>query len=314
MPPNLTVVAQQKPFPAPLKEHAADMVEQARQAEPLRIMLPKLERLCRPSSNRFWVIGGEPGAFKTKLAWNIALNLAVLRKRVLFVSLEMHPARLVLMFAARHSGLEERRIVHAFEQGGRPFDSREQSLFDSAMAAWGRLGESLWIHSGERDGWALGDVLHNARRVAWDAVILDHGRLLCQDDWQKAPATVEALRRLSYGKARKPFVMAVWPLNGEGLKHDDDGEPRMPNGSHLWGGPCVQYGADTVVVLQKRAKLDDEAAVVPVDAFVTKNREGPAPVCVALNGNGRTSMVTERGGDEPPPPEHWTQREPGDDE
>lgn len=215
------------------------------------------------------------------------------------------------MFAARHSGLIERRIVHAFEPHGRAFDANEQARFDAAMRAWDGLGDSLWIHSGERDGWTLGEVLHNARRVSWDAVILDHGRLLCQDDWQKAPSTVEALRRLSYGKTRKPFVLAVWPLNGEGLKRDEDDEPRMPNGSHLWGGPCVQYAADTAIVLQKRAKLDDEAPVVPVDAFVTKNRDGPAPMCVALNGNGHTSMVTERWSDTEPPEQD--EREPGSD-
>lgn len=239
------------------------------------------------------------------------MNLATLKRRTLFVSLEMHPSRLVLMFVASRSGLEERRIISAFEKDGRPLDALEQARFDAAMRAWEELGDRLWIHSGERDGWTQRDVLANCTRVTWDAIILDHGRLLSQDNIDLAPAAVEGLRRITAGKGTRPWVLAVWPLKRDQSAERSDDEPRMPRLSDFWGGSSVEYAADTAIVLQKRAKLDDESAVVPVDAFVLKNRDGPFPMCVALDANGRTSIVVERGAPQPPPEVSPPAPEPG---
>jgi len=312
---NLRVVETERdlrPAPSSLKAHAKEMERQARERESLKLGMPKVERLCQPGSSRFWVLGGRPGDFKTVTAWNWALNLALLGRRVLVVSLDMVPPRLALMALARFSGLEHGRITLAFQRDGVPFSPEEQARFDGALAKWHGLESRLAIHGGEEDGWGLRDVLALIWRLTPEVVVVDHLQLLAHNSLDLLNACLGGLWKLTMGKKYHPFVVAISTLNREIDKDDGDDGPRMPRMSDLWGGAAIEHAADVVAISRKQAKLGDESPVSIVDLFVLKNRDGPFPAVIALEANGPTCCIAERYGAGAAPP-HWSAPDDADE-
>lgn len=215
------------------------------------------------------------------------------------------------MALARFSGLDHQRITFAFQRDGVPFTADEQARFYAALEKWRALESRLAIHGGEQDGWHLKDVLPLVTRLEPDVIVLDHLRLLAHDNLERLNECLEALHRLSQGTKYHPFVVAISTLNRD-IDKDGENGPRMPRMSDLWGSSAIEHAADVAMISRKVKKLGDEGPVSVVDLFVLKNRDGPFPACISLEGNGATCHVTERHpGVEPG--EHWAQREPGED-
>src|SRR5574337_192821 len=102
----------QSPNPLTSPQAATDEgMTEAIRSRPVKLSMPRLERLCRPSSGRLWVLGGSQGSYKTQLAWTLALNAAKLGQRVLFASLEMTVGEMALQAVSRFSGIELNRIL-----------------------------------------------------------------------------------------------------------------------------------------------------------------------------------------------------------
>lgn len=276
----------------------------------LRVMYPRLERLCRPQSESFWVLGGRPGAFKTALLWNLALNAAERRYRVLFVSLEMTPGEMGLLGLARFSGIDRRRIEANFmKQDPIPFDQLQRQAWDRAVLRLQGLEMVLRIHGADEQGRSIDDILRSATRARFDAVFVDHLGMIGRDSGGREldvlSHAIHRLRGLSRGEVAKgyrPWVCVTSQLNREIDKGDEERIPRLAD---FRGSARIEHDADVAVGLQKR-KGDGPTSLL--DGFVLKNRHGPCPEILLFEANGATGFIAERHREEGPPP-HWQEQE-----
>lgn len=293
-----------------------EAVERIRRSIPVAARLPRLERLCRPQSESFWVLGGRPGSFKTALLWNLALNAAEAKQRILFVSLEMTLGEMALLALAKFSGLTRHRIQDAMvAESSVPFTDTEQAQFEDARARFAGLQFALRLH-GHEHGRDIRQILDSARRSRFDAVFVDHLGMIGRDsdgrELEQLSSAIHGLRGLSRGEAvpsYRPWVVATSQLNREIDKSEEERPPRMAD---FRGSSRIEHDTDVAIALQKRAKTD-EGAHYDLDGFVLKNRFGP-PAILMFQANGATGLVVERRPDEPrpAPPSHFN-REPGED-
>lgn len=294
-----------------IAQSATDGQDEASRSIRLRTAWPRLQRVCPPRSGRIWLIGGAPGNHKTQLALNLALDMATLGQRVLFVSLEQTAGEIGMQALARYSGVPLDRLDLAFGRDRVALSSDESERVESASARLAALDLFLRVHSAEKNGATLDAVLHGACRSRFDAVFADHLGMVDRgrgSELDAIPRTADALRRLARGAIRPgytPFVCVTTPLS---RKRDEDDHPKL---SHLRGSGNLEYDADLVMVVQKRAG-SEESETSTVDGFVLKNRQGRCPVVLQFEARGTTSLVVERHSDEAPPP-HWQEREVGEE-
>lgn len=269
----------------------------------LRTRFPRMERLCRPQSESFWVLGGRPGSFKTGLQWNIALNAAEERQRVLFVSLEMTPGEMGLLALAKFSGIKRERIESHFMPGGVPFTSEERHRWDTAVVRLQGLELFLRIHGAEAHGRGVDDVLRAACRSRFDAVFVDHLGMVGRDgggrELDVLSHAIHKLRGLSRGevvKGYRPWVCATSQLNREIDKGDEDRIPRLAD---FRGSARIEHDTDVAIGLQKRRGAEGGPSLL--DGFVLKNRHGACPEILLFEADGSIGLVTERRRVDAPP-------------
>ncbi len=267
-----------------------------KRTRPLSLRFPRLEHLCAPQSENFWVIGGRPGSFKTALLWNLALNMAEAKQRALFVSLEMTPAELFHVALARFSGIARRRIAQALGPEQVRFSAAEVASWDRAIERLFVLETHLRVHGADELGRDVDDVLASACRARFDAVFIDHLGMIGRDsngrELDVLSNAVNRLRGLSRGEVTagyRPLVVASSQLNREIDKGDEERLPRM---SDFRGSARIEHDADVAIALQKRKGDEDGRAIV--DAWILKNRNGEQPALVMFDANGATGMLTER--------------------
>lgn len=284
---------------------AGQQVEALRRLVRVPLLFPALERICAPASGRFWVLGGRPGSYKTVTMWNMAVNAARQKRRVLFVSLELTPGELALQALARFSGLGIRRIQAAHsEEEPHPFSDVERGRFDLAMAQLQELELHLRLHGGDTHGRSIRQVTESATRHRYDAVFLDHVGMIGRGDPRQEMVVlseaIDRLRALTDGEVVKgytPFLLMATPLSrdierGRPVKKGAEREPRM---SDFRGSGRLESDADVGIILRKvQLKEEDRGAVDIVEALVVKNRQGPHPRLVQLVANGDTCLVAER--------------------
>jgi replicative DNA helicase len=298
--------------PAPLRslsQSAAEGRDQASRSVRLRTAWPRLSRLCPPRSGRIWLVGGAPGAYKTQLALNLALDMATLKQRVLFVTLELTMGEIGMAALARASGVPLDRLDRAFGRERLELTAQED---ESVAAAQERLAATelyLRVHGAERHGHSLDEILRSATRNRFDAVFVDHLGMVDRGgrggELEAIPRAADALRRLCRGRVVSdyaPFVCVTTPLS---RKRDEDEHPKL---SHLRGSGNLEYDADVAVVVQKRAQPEESTAPDVVDGYVLKNRQARCPVVLQFEAHGATCHVTERHAPQAPPPDHWQER------
>ena len=276
----------------------------------LRTMFPITQRLCPPRSERFWAIGGNPGNYKTVLAWNMACDMAVLRQRVLFVSLEESTGALAVKAVARYARIPVDVMERAQSGEGYRF-TNEQS--EGLAVAAGKLAETelyLRLHGAEEHGRTMQDILRSATRTRFDAIFVDHlrmiGRGTGRSKFEVLEDAIDKLRALAHGEHLKgytPLVVALSPLNREDSKEGD--ADRLPRLSDFYGSQQIESDADVAVIVKKRPAKEDSEDPDIVDAFVLKQRGGRCPLVLQFEAQGAICAVTERR-PEPTPPQHWT--------
>jgi replicative DNA helicase len=274
----------------------------------LPVMYPRLQRLCRPQSESFWVLGGRPGAFKTSLLWNLALNAAERKMRVLFATLEMTPGEMGLLAVSRFSGLTRDRIERAFMSQDRlPFNEEELERFRLAERRLASLDNVIRLHGAAAHGRSVDQLIRSATRARFDAVFVDHLGMIGRDSGGREldllSHAIHRLRGLSRGEespGHRPWVCVTSQLNREIDKGDVDRIPRLAD---FRGSARIEHDADVAIGLQKRGRIGDESVISALDGFVLKNRHGPCPAVLCFEANGATGLITERHtqGDSPPP-------------
>jgi len=285
-----------------------------RRSTRLKSMWPRMDRLCQPQSGRFWVVGGRPGNYKTQFLWNLALDMAERRQRVLFVSLEQEAGEMSVQAAARFSRIDHERIALAHnEKDGVTLSDAELDSLAAAEARMTALELTLRMHGVEGHGRTIDDVVKSACRVHFDAVFIDHVGMLAREgrnELDELSRAVDRLRGLSRGEVvadYRPFVCTSSPLNRD---EDRDGDKeRQPRMSDFRGSGRIESDADLAMILRKRKRADEEGDEPDVlDAFVLKNRQGRSPLVLMFEGQGAICLVTERQRKEAgTQAEHWTE-------
>lgn len=276
-----------------------------------------MERLCPPQSERLWVIGGRPGNFKTQTMWNLALDLAERRQRVLFVSLEQTAQEAALQATARFSRipLDRIQLAHNADAGVHLTDAEEDAL-QKAESRFEKLDLFLRLHNAETHGRTLPDVLRSATRARFDAVFVDHlgmvGRGSGKRELDAIPEAIDGLRGLARGEVARgyrPFVCVTSPLKRKDPKPGER-EP-MPELGDFRGSSNIESDADFAMILRKRERDegDESDAPITVDGFVLKNRWGRCPLILQFEAQAAICFVNERRPDAPAPPSHWSDRE-----
>jgi len=288
-------------------------LEQLRHQKPLHTMWPRMERLCQPTSGRFWVIGGRPGNYKTQVMWNLALDMASRQHKVLFLSLEEEPWAMSLAASARFSQIPRDRLRAAELAGDAEFlTSAEVETLNAAEEKLRGLEFHMRLHGADKHGRSLNAVLRSACRSRFDAVFVDHLGMVARQgprEFDEIPKAVDSFRALARGELApdyRPFVCIASPLNR--VREQTGDEDDLPQMSDLRGSGRIESDADLVMILQKRKQDEESNQPDVLDGFVVKNRHGRCPVVLLFEANGATCSITERHSTETPPP-HWQDRE-----
>jgi replicative DNA helicase len=303
----------QGPQPKPPLTSLSSELDSGRQAlkhwARVRTMWPRMQRLVSPALGQFWVIGGNPGNYKTQTMWNLALDMASCQHRVLFVSLEIEPWAMSLKAVSRFARIPLDRIKSSIADPD-ALTSAECEAEAKAVSRIAELDLLMRMH-GPKNGRSTVEVLASACRNRFDAVFIDHLGMMARQansELDEIPKAVEAFRALSHGELVKdysPLVCLASPLK----RVEDASDDRLPQMSDLRGSQRIESDADVVIILQKRPAKEESGAPDVVDGFVVKNRDGIAPVVLVLDANGSTCTVTERRPEpEPEPPADWNDR------
>jgi len=299
---NLRLVVQRESQAVPasksLEVSEQEGVARLQRVRRLRVLYPRLERLCKPQLETFWVLGGRPGAFKTTVAWNLALNAAQSQQRVLFVSLEMTPAEMAVAAVTRYSGIPRARAEEALVENSQyPFSEEEKSKWQEGLDKFLSLRFTLRIHGAE-NGRNIGQILESARAVRYDGVFVDHLGMIGRGagpEMVVLAAAIDRLRALSRGEVYpgyRPWVVATSQLNREIDKAEEERPPRLAD---FRGSARIEHDADVAIgLVKRRVSTDENDPRSYVDGFLLKNRQGPAPEILLWEANGATGFVTER--------------------
>jgi replicative DNA helicase len=246
--------------------------------------------------------------------WNLALDIAHRKQRVLFVTLELTAGQLGVQALSRFSRIPLRRLAAAQAREAELTEQENENFAEAAQ----RLAQAemfLRIHSEETHGSGLDDVIRSATRNRFDAVFIDHIGMVGREqgnELEQLARCINRLRGLKSGKLvanYRPFVCATSPLNREGRK--DESEERLPQLGDFRGSSRIDYDADLAMILRKRTRKADDESDDPdiVDAFVVKNRFGRCPVMLQFEAQGAVCTVTERQPEKANAPQHWQESE-----
>ena len=248
--------------------------------------LTGLDDLVRLAPGRLIVLAASPGGGKTSLALQSTLATAETGKpgAVAYLSEEMPAAELALVLAARSLGINRRAI----EERDPRITPTQWSNLRALADGWQARGTVAVRDAGTETRSTL------SRAVAWirqrqqvaagnlALVIVDHLGLLESDnpramEYERVSDTTRALKRLAV-QTQVP-ILALCQISRAGRKEIRDRQGRVtanpePVLSDLRGSGSIEQDADAVVMLH-REEVDPAAKVVPVTAYIRKNRGGP---------------------------------------
>lgn len=271
--------------------------EQAR-IGPNRMVLgfPQYEYLVMPSAHQYVLLAARPGMFKSTLAWNWALNLAISGKRVLWLGVEQGNALVMGWALSRMTGIPFRKLESA---------AREQISLHSSDAAELQACESrlatlpmvLW----EKERLTEDEMVDAATKVDYDAVFLDYIGLVKakgRNRTERVESVSEKVRAIR--KAKPIHFVALAQMNRE-IEKTQGGKPRVPNLSDLKDSGQLEADADAVVFLHREI-TGPGAPQNLIQARVEKNRNGPLGI-VDLIAKPETKEIHEAPPQNAPPPQ-----------
>jgi replicative DNA helicase len=225
------------------------------------------------------IVGARPGMGKTilGLSWaGFAAN--ILRKQVLYFSLEMSRDELAIRYASALSGVNSRRI--------RSHQIASDETVEQVVSTFPSMPRSLYID--ECDGGSTLDYMTAAIRSQHrlglcDMVVIDHLHLMdfCNRRGETDAAAVGRITKTLKQLARKLkiSVILLCQLN----RSLESRANKRPINSDLKESGSVEQDADKIIMLYRDEVYNpDTPDKAIVELIITKNRNGPTGTARAL--------------------------------
>jgi len=293
---------------------AMEVAEKAMKGELIRFVpsgMPALDNMVGgwPRSE-MTIIAGRPGMGKTAFATSVALNVAQMRRAVLFISLEMPaPSITARMLSAIHFDQHARnysadRITYQAIIQGALSDAQFEKIYDA-----GEVLRKLPMTIVDMPGLSISDVeiemirwLSECRRnsVEPGVVVIDYLQRLRPPDRYRGERVNEiteisnAIKDMAM--RHDVAVVALSQLNREVERRND----KRPQASDLRDSGALEQDAHTIIMLYREAHyLEQELKAKPDDMeLVSRLQEAKdrlEAVCVKnRNGPTGTVMLTAR--------------------
>lgn len=244
----------------------------------------------------FYVMGGRPGMGKTTTALNIAEQIALRGKRVLFLSLEMSLEQITAKRLAVLSGVGYNKL----------YTARLNSIdFDLLEPAQEKMAKSKFdvIADGVSTVQDLMTIVRTQNDI--DIVFVDYMGIMEPADEDKQKPRYEQMTNISknlkaLAKKNNVPVIALSQLNRNSLVNKD----KRPTLADLRDTGAIEQDADGVILVHRPGYFSEEANQDDIELIVAKNRHG-APGTVVMKWeavSGRilpTETVTSFGGSAP---------------
>lgn len=215
------------------------------------------------------IVSGYPGSGKTAFAVNVAEHVAIeLKQPVGIFSFEMAPMQLTLRMIASRARVNLRNVRDGF---------LAQRDFTRIVATAGKIA-SAPIFIEKASGMTVFQIRARARQMKMEHNIrlwlVDYTQIVAEtgsrdNNREREVASISRNLKMMAGEFSDP-VIALSQLN-------DDGQLRESR--------AIGQDADSVWNLERAEKSDNdtnETEVVPTNLRIKKQRNGPAPVIVAL--------------------------------
>lgn len=220
------------------------------------------------------IIAGRTGEGKSMLAAQIARNAAEAGMRVMIFTMEMGNREYESRMAHALSGVRKR-----FSRQSAPLTQHEKGLLAEAQRTIGGWN----IHSSDRAGVSVDEVLASVRSRGADVVVIDYLQLMSREGDNDAEALKSITKRLkNLAREMSCHVIVVSQMNRASLGEMRSRESMkaecivtgekfpLPFAESLMGG-AVENDADLVVML---ARHTADECVRHVEVCVVKNRNG----------------------------------------
>jgi replicative DNA helicase len=250
---------------------------------------PKTDHFLRPARHRYFVLASRPGMFKTTLAWNLAINMAMQGRRVLWLGVELPPCEMAAWASSRISGLALERMTDHAMGSTSLLPSEELLLLDSQKTVQS-LPLVMWPH----ESLTLSELIQTSTAIPYDVVFLDYVQLVQapghRTETERVTAVSEKIREI---KRTHPLLFVVLSqMNREIEKHTSDpkAKPRLPQLSDLKSAGQLEQDGDAVAFLHR---LENDSDENHVDLRIVKNRWAKRDVCVSLRAHPETKFIEE---------------------
>lgn len=226
-----------------------------------------------------FVLAARPAVGKSSLALNIAYKAARRQQRVLLFSLEMGREQIAQRLMALHASIDLLRMREGF---------LDPSAADAVIG--------LPIEIDDTPGISIMELRTKARRrkagVGLDLIIVDYLQLVrtAGDDDSRVQEIATITRNLKALARELDVAIIVLSQLSRSIEQREDKEPRL---SDLREGGSIEQDSDEVLFLSR--KKEGSAEIVPIEAHLAKNRNGPTRRFTLLFQPRFTRFLSEDG-------------------
>lgn len=232
-----------------------------------------LDEACQLEYDTLTLVAGRPGMGKSVFAANVALNVALSGKQVLFVGLEMTGSQLMRRWIASSLG-----IPLPLLKKGKGLESHQLDRIEQLLGIWSSAstsGNLLFVGPSEVNGCAdvCAKILQKTPELHANPglIVIDHIHCL-GNGYQEMSAISAMIQGELRGRVKAP-IMAIAQLNRP--PEQDKTNPKRPRKTDLRDSGRLEQDADNILLLHRPEYYDENTPDRGVmEVIIDKQREG----------------------------------------
>lgn len=234
------------------------------------------------------IIAARPSMGKTSCAWQIARNMAVQKKKVIYFSLEMDATKLWARAVCGLSGVAWKKIKE-----NSITNAEHTRLIDKSGELMNLYGEYLMVD--DRSRMTSEDIWQSVAKIKPDCIIVDHAGLMAdkaENDVKRMGAIIWAGKTM----AKEFDLVAIYLQQlSRGLMQRNDKRPIMTD---LRDSGEIEQNADTVTFLH-RDDYYEAAEETPeewskTEMIIAKDRDGERNIAANVYYNVRDQWFYDK--------------------